>query len=141
VAPVDLSGRGDAGITEQSGDDIMSALSPKVQNQIAMLQQMQQQMQTIGAQKAQYEMAVREAKRAIEELNDVADDAPVFMSVGTVMMEKKKEDVLKNLNDKIETLELRIKSLEKQEGMLSGKFEQLQGQIKQALEGKPQSAS
>ena len=47
-----------------------SALSPKVQNQIAMLQQMQQQMQTIGAQKAQYEMAVREAKRAAEELND-----------------------------------------------------------------------
>jgi prefoldin beta subunit len=86
-------------------------------------------------------MAVREAKRAIEELNDVADDAPVYMSVGTVMMEKKKEDVLKNLNDKIETLELRIKSLEKQEGMLSGKFEQLQNQIKQALEGKSQSAS
>ncbi len=107
----------------------MSSISPKVQNQIAMLQQMQQQMQTIGAQKAQYEMAVREAKRAIEELNDVAEDAPVFMSVGTVMMEKKKEDVLKNLNDKIETLELRIKSLEKQEGMLSGKFEQLQSQM------------
>jgi prefoldin beta subunit len=86
-------------------------------------------------------MAVREAKRAIEELNDVAEDAPVFMSVGTVMMEKKREDVLNNLNNKIETLELRIKSLEKQEGMLSGKFEQLQSQIKQALEGRPQSAS
>ena len=119
----------------------MSSISPKVQNQIAMLQQMQQQMQTIGAQKAQYEMAVREAKRAIEELNDVAEDAPVFMSVGTVMMEKKREEVLNNLNNKIETLELRIKSLEKQEGMLSGKFEQLQSQIKQALEGRPQSAS
>jgi len=119
----------------------MSSISPKVQNQIAMLPEMQQQMQTIGAQKAQYEMAVREAKRAIEELNDVAEDAPVFMSVGTVMMEKKREDVLNNLNNKIETLELRIKSLEKQEGMLSGKFEQLQSQIKQALEGRPQSAS
>jgi len=119
----------------------MSSISPKVQNQIAMLQQMQQQMQTIGAQKAQYEMAVREAKRAIEELNDVAEDAPVFMSVGTVMMEKKREDVLDNLNNKIETLELRIKSLEKQEGMLSSKFEQLQSQIKQALEGRPHSAS
>ena len=54
----------------------------------------------------------------IEELTDVPDDAPVFMSVGTVMMEKKKEDVLKNLNEKIETLELRIKSLEKQESLL-----------------------
>jgi len=118
-----------------------SALSPKVQNQIAMLQQMQQQMQTIGAQKAQYEMAVREAKRATEELTDVPDDAPVFMSVGTVMMEKKKEAVLKNLAEKIETLELRIKSLEKQETMLSGKFEQLQSQIKQALDSKTPGAS
>jgi prefoldin beta subunit len=114
-----------------------SAISPKVQNQIAMLQQMQQQMQTIGAQKAQYEVAIREAKRANEELSDVSEDSPVFMSVGTVMMEKKKEDVVRKLNEKIETLELRIKSLEKQEALLSGKFEQLQSQIKQALEGKP----
>jgi prefoldin beta subunit len=106
-----------------------------------MLQQMQQQMQTIGAQKAQYEMAVREAKRATEELSDVPDDAPGFMSVGTVMMEKKKEAVIKNLTEKIETLELRIKSLEKQENLLSGKFEQLQAQIKQALEGKSPGAS
>jgi prefoldin beta subunit len=117
-----------------------SAISPKVQNQIAMLQQMQQQMQTIGAQKAQYEVAVREAKRANEELSDVSEDSPVFMSVGTIMMEKKKEDVVRKLNEKIETLELRIKSLEKQEGLLSGKFEQLQSQIKQALEGKPSAS-
>ena len=120
----------------------MNGISPKVQNQIAMLQQIQQQMQTIGAQKSQYEMAVREAKRATEELKDVNEDAPVYLSVGTVMMQKKKEDVLKNLNEKIETLELRVKSLEKQESMLQGKFEQLQAQIKQALEGKaPVNAS
>jgi prefoldin beta subunit len=115
----------------------MNGISPKVQNQIAMLQQIQQQMQTIGAQKTQYEMAVREAKRATEELKDVAEDAPVYLSVGTVMMQKKKEDVLKNLNEKTESLELRVKSLEKQESLLQGKFEQLQAQIKQALEGKP----
>jgi prefoldin beta subunit len=120
----------------------MNGISPKVQNQIAMLQQIQQQMQTIGAQKTQYEMAVREAKRATEELKDVPEDAPVYLSVGTVMMQKKKEDVEKNLNEKIETLELRVKSLEKQEGLLQGKFEQLQAQIKQALEGKaPANAS
>ncbi|KQC09170.1 MAG: prefoldin subunit beta [Methanolinea sp. SDB] len=119
----------------------MSTISPKIQNQINMLQQMQQQMQTIGSQKAQYEMAVREAKRASEELNDVSDDAAVFMSVGTVMMQKKKDAVLKNLEEKVETLGLRIKSLEKQETMLQGKFEQLQAQVKQSLEGKPPSAA
>jgi len=40
------------------------------------------------------------------------------------------------LSEKVETLELRIKSLEKQEKMMQGKFEQLQVQIKAAIEGK-----
>jgi prefoldin beta subunit len=114
----------------------MNNLSPKVQNQLGMLQQIQQQLQTILSQKAQYEIAVREAKRAKEEISDAADDAVMYMSVGTVMMQKKKEVVNTKLTEKIETLELRIKSLEKQEKMMQGKFEQLQAQIKAAIEGK-----
>ncbi len=114
----------------------MNNLSPKVQNQLGMLQQIQQQLQTILSQKAQYQIAVREAKRAKEEISDSADDAVMYMSVGTVMMQKKKEVVNTKLPEKIETLELRIKSLEKQEKMMQGKFEQLQAQIKAAIEGK-----
>jgi prefoldin beta subunit len=114
----------------------MNNISPKVQNQLGMLQQIQQQLQTILQQKAQYEMAVREAKRAQEEISDEAEDAVMYMSVGTVMMQKKKDVVIANLTEKVESLELRIKSLEKQEKMLQGKFEQLQEQIKAALESK-----
>ena len=114
----------------------MNNLSPRVQNQLAMLQQIQQQLQTILQQKAQYEMAVREAKRAQEEISDSADDAVMYMSVGTVMVQKKKEVVNAKLSEKVETLELRIKSLEKQEKTMQGKFEQLQAQIKSAIEGK-----
>ena len=79
---------------------------------------------------------MREAKRAKEEISDAADDSVMYMSVGTVMMQKKKEVVNTKLTEKIETLELRIKSLEKQEKMMQGKFEQLQAQIKAAIEGK-----
>jgi prefoldin beta subunit len=114
----------------------MNNISPKVQNQLAMLQQVQQQLQTILQQKAQFEMAVREAKRAQEEIADSPEDAVMYMSVGTVMMQKKKDAVNTKLAEKVETLELRIKSLEKQEKMLQGKFEQLQAQIKAAIEGK-----
>lgn len=114
----------------------MNNLSPKVQNQLGMLQQIQQQLQTILSQKAQYEIAVREAKRAQEEISDAAEDAVMYMSVGTVMMQKKKEVVNAKLTEKVETLELRIRSLEKQEKMMQGKFEQLQAQIKAAIEGK-----
>jgi len=69
----------------------MNNISPKVQNQLSMLQQLQQQLQNILQQKAQYELAVREAKRAQEEIKDSAEDAVMYMSVGTVMMQKKKE--------------------------------------------------
>jgi prefoldin beta subunit len=114
----------------------MNNISPKVQNQVAMLQQIQQQLQTILSQKAQYEMAAREAKRAQEEIKDIPEDTAMYMSVGSVMMQKKKDVVNTKLGEKVETLELRIKSLEKQEKMLQGRFEQLQTQIKAALEGK-----
>jgi prefoldin beta subunit len=114
----------------------MNNISPKVQNQLAMLQQVQQQLQTILQQKAQFEMAVREAKRAQEEIADSPEDAVMYMSVGTIMMQKKKDVVNTKLGEKVETLELRIKSLEKQEKLLQGKFEQLQAQIKAAIEGK-----
>jgi prefoldin beta subunit len=114
----------------------MSTISPKVQNQLAMLQQIQQQMQTVLSQKTQFEMAIREAKRAMEELREMPEDAKVYMSIGTVMMQQTKDHVNAKLNEKIETLELRVKSLEKQEKMLQQRFEQLQAQVKAAIEGK-----
>ncbi len=112
-----------------------SAISPKVQNQIQQLQQVQQQLQTVLSQKAQYDVELRETRRADEELADIADDATVFQSIGTVMMQKPKEAVSASLKQKVETLELRIKQLERQEQMLQGRFETLQAQVRQALEG------
>jgi prefoldin beta subunit len=119
----------------------MDNIPPKVQNQLAMLQQMQQQLQTVVQQKAQYDLTIREARRAVEDLGDLPEDATVFMNVGSVMMQQKKEKVLTSLNERIETLELRIKSLEKQEKALQSRFEQLSSQIRGALEGKQQPPS
>jgi len=113
----------------------MENISPKVQNQLAMLQQLQQQLQTVAAQKTQYEMAIRESRRAIEELKDLPEDVEVFSNVGTVMVQQKKEKVLTGLSEKVESLELRVKSLEKQEKAMQARFEQLSTQIKGALEG------
>ena len=42
----------------------MNNISPKVQQQISMLQQVQQQLQTIVQQKMSFEMSVKEAKKA-----------------------------------------------------------------------------
>jgi len=113
----------------------MNNIPPKVQNQLQMLQQVQQQLQSIVQQKAQYELAIKDAKRASEELQATADEADVFVTVGSVMVQKDKAVVEESLSDKAETLEIRVKSLAKQEDALKGKFEQLQSQIKAAMEG------
>lgn len=115
----------------------MNQISPKVQNQIQQLQQVQQQLQTVLAQKAQYEIELRETRRADEELADLPEDTTVFQSVGTVMMQQPKADVVASLKEKTETLELRVKQLERQEQMLQGRFETLQTQVRSALEGGP----
>ena len=113
----------------------MNAVPPKVQNQIAMIQQVQQQLGTIVQQKAQFEMMVKEARKAEAELEGVSDDSDVYVTIGSVMMKQNREKVAADLAEKVETFELRIKSLERQEKALSTKFEQLQAQIKGALEG------
>ena len=46
-----------------------------------------------------------EAKRAEEGIKDASDDTPMFMSIGSVMVQKKKEYVVdQKLTDKVETL-------------------------------------
>jgi len=113
----------------------MNNIPPKVQNQINMLQQLQQQLQTVVSQKNQYELAAQEARRAIEELNDVTPETSVYMTVGTIIVQKPRDVVVEKLQEKTETFEVRIKSIERQEKALQEKFEKLQAQVRQVLEG------
>jgi len=113
----------------------MNTIPPKVQNQINMLQQLQQQLQTVLSQKNQYELAAQEARRAVEELNDAADDAVVYMTVGTIVVQKSRDEIIRKLQEKSETFDVRIKSIGRQEKTLQEKFEKLQAQVRQAIEG------
>ena len=113
----------------------MNTIPPKVQNQINMLQQLQQQLQTVVNQKNQYELAAQEARRAAEELGDAPDNAAVYMTIGTIVVEKPRDQVIEKLKEKTETFEVRIKSIERQEKALQEKFEKLQAQVRQVLEG------
>ena len=115
----------------------MNTIPPKVQNQINMLQQLQQQLQTVLNQKNQYELAAQEARRAVEELTDASDDAAVYMTIGTIVVQKPRSEVIEKLQEKSETFDVRIKSIERQEKSLQEKFEKLQAQVRSALEGGP----
>lgn len=117
-------------VNPQSG-----GLPPQIQQQLAMFQQIQQQLQQVSSQKMKYEMTLRETKRAQEELAAVADDAVVFASAGSVLMQKNKSVVVADLQENVDSLELRISSLEKQEKAMTTKASQLQKQIQDAIAG------
>ena len=64
----------------------MGELPPQVQNLVAQLQQLQQQLQAVITQRAQVEALLRDAEQAPEELQKREDEDPVYTAVGSVMV-------------------------------------------------------
>ncbi len=111
----------------------MNELPPQIQNQLAQLQQIQQQAQAIMQQRNQVEMVLRETDRALEELKKTDDEAIVYQAAGELLIKAKKDDVLKELEEKKDSLDVRLKSLARQEERIQSRFTQLQDQLKTAL--------
>jgi prefoldin beta subunit len=114
----------------------MNEISPKLQNQIAQFQQLQQQLQNVLSQKFRMEAQLREAELTIEELNKSSEDTPVYRSIGSLLIRSKdKASVLKEVEEDKETLEIRVKTLDRQEKQLRDKYQTMQDQLSKALGG------
>jgi len=112
----------------------MDELSPKVQNQIAQFQQLQQQLQALLNQKYQIDVQVKEMQRTVEELNKAPADVVVYKSVGSLLIRaENKEELLKEVEEDKETMEVRLKTLDRQEKALRDRYQQLQDQISKAF--------
>jgi len=94
----------------------------ELQNQVRDYQLAQQQLQVIMNQKFQSNMQVRETKDALEELRTAAAGTDVFKSVGRILVKSDMGKLKDELSTDAETLEVRIKSLEKQENKLKEKM-------------------
>lgn len=111
-------------------------ISPQLQNKLAQFQHMQQQIQVISSQKFQLEAQLRDTERAITELEKASKDTPIYKSVGSLMVKAEdKESVEKELSEKKETLDIRIKALDRQEKHLMEKYQTLQQELSKAIQG------
>ena len=112
----------------------MDDISPKLQNQIAQFQQVQQQLQQILNQKFRMEAQLKEMDLTIDELKKTPTDSPVYKNVGALMIKvSDREGLLKEIEDDKETAEVRVKSLDRQEKMLREKYALMQDQISKAI--------
>ncbi len=116
----------------------MDEISPKVQNQIAQFQQLQQQLQAVLNQKYQMDAQLKELQRTAEELEKAPADVPIYKSIGSLLIKADgKEAILKEVQDDKETMEVRVKTLDRQEKALRDRYNALQDQLSKAF-GPPQ---
>ncbi|HIP25452.1 MAG TPA: prefoldin subunit beta [Archaeoglobus profundus] len=113
----------------------MGELPPQIQNMLAQLQQLQQQLQMVVTQKAHLENSLKETESAIQEIEKISDDTPIFKAVGTILVKTNKNEVLKELKEKKDTFEVRIKALERQEERLRERIQEMQKKIQSLLGG------
>jgi prefoldin beta subunit len=110
-----------------------SDLPPQIKNQLAQLQQIQQQAQAIAAQKNQVEINLKETDLALEELEKLDADAVVYRAIGDLLIKTEREKTKESLKEKKDTLDLRMQTLARQEERAQKRFQQLQEQLKQAI--------
>jgi prefoldin beta subunit len=112
-------------------------LPPQIQNQLAQLQELQQQAQIVIQQRQQLELQVREVERTLEELAKVPKEAPLFKSVGTLLVSvQDREAVERELQDQRETMTVRLESAKRQESRLRERVTALQTELQAALGGR-----
>lgn len=103
-------------------------ITPKMQHALIQLQQYQQQAQVIAMQKQQLEMQLAELEAALEELKN-SKEKSVFKSVGPVLVKIGTADMKAELAENVETTNVRIKSVSKQDELLKSKMKELSSQF------------
>ena len=108
-------------------------LPPQVQERLQRLQNLQSTLQQLLVQKQRIEVEMMESDKALETLKEAADDSTVYKSVGAVLVEKPKADVIKELEERKEFLDMRMKVIAKQEDKTREKMTGIQETLQKEL--------
>jgi prefoldin beta subunit len=108
-------------------------LPPKVQEKLQQLQNLQNILQQILVQKQRVEIEVMESKKALETLKDITSDSKVYKSVGAVLVEKPKDIVVMELEERKDFLDMRMKVIIRQEEKTKEKITDIQETLQREL--------
>lgn len=84
-------------------------------------------------QKNQIEVLIRETEAALKELEKSSDDAVVYKGVGELLFRADRSKLMEELKERKDMMDLRLKTMAKQEERIQGRFTQLQEQLKLTL--------
>lgn len=102
----------------------MSNNEEEMRKQLADFQQLQQQLQMLAYQHQQMDLQLKDLEHTKEELK-TAGEGQAYRFVGAFFVPKDKAQLEKDLQEEKETLELRAKTLQKQEEKMSERLESI----------------
>ena len=113
--------------------DEISKLPPQIQERLLRLQQLQQTLQSVLAQKQQVELELTETDQAMGELQKVADDSVIYKATGSLLIKAEKAKLTTELSERKELLNTRAAVLAKQEERLRTQLKEVQSKLQQDL--------
>jgi prefoldin beta subunit len=113
--------------------DELSRLPPQVQERLLRLQQLQQTLQSVLAQKQQVEMEQNEVDQTITELQKTADDAVIYKAIGSLLVKAEKPKTTEELVERKELLNTRSTVLARQEERIRSQVKETQTKLQADL--------
>ena len=110
-------------------------LPPWLQEQLAKMQQSQQNLQSVMAQKQHLELEQLETEKALEEISKATDDTTVYKHAGSILIKSNKTDMIAELEEKKELAKTRVTVLTKQEQRIKETLKEQEAKINEMIKG------
>ena len=114
-------------------------IPPWLQEQVARMQQLQQNLQSITVQKQHLETEQLEAERALEALKKANDGDAVYKAAGSILIKSTKASLISELEEKKELANTRLTVLSKQEIRVKENLKEAETKIREMLRGPAQT--
>ena len=116
-------------------------IPPWLQEQLSKMQQSQQNLQSIMAQKQHLELEQLETEKALEEIAKASVDTVVYKHAGSILIKSNKSDLTAELEEKKELAKTRVTVLSKQEERIKESLKEQESKINEMIRSETSSYS
>jgi prefoldin beta subunit len=113
---------------------VMNQLPSDIQERLARLQQLQNTLQSLVVQKQRLDIELSETNQELKTLEDVPSGRKMYKSVGAILVEKMKDELVKELQERQEFLGMRSKVITRQENKTRERLTSLQQTLQKEIE-------
>lgn len=108
-------------------------LPKQVQDEMMRFQSVGEQLQMLAQQKFTFDTSIKEKELSIKELEELPDDVVVYKQVGGILIKSVKVKVLEDLKEDKSTMEMRKKTIERNETQLKKNFDEMRESLQKKL--------